>query len=66
MEMPILSVVIWLPIFGGLLVLAAGERAGLGRWLALGAAILTFAASIPLYTLFDASTAAMQFVERAP
>jgi len=66
MEMPILSVVIWLPIFGGLLVLAAGERAKLGRWLALGAAILTFVASIPLYTLFDASTAAMQFVERAP
>ncbi len=66
MEMPILSVVIWLPIFGGLLVLAAGERAKLGRWLALGVAILTFVASIPLYTLFDASTAAMQFVERAP
>jgi NADH-quinone oxidoreductase subunit M len=66
MEMPILSVVIWLPILGGLLVLAAGERAALGRWMALGTAILTFVASLPLYSGFDTGTAAMQFVERAP
>ncbi len=66
MQMPILSVVIWLPIAGGLLVLAAGERAALGRWLALGAAILSFVASLPLYTGFDTGTAAMQFVERTP
>jgi len=67
MEMPILSILIWLPIAGGLLLLlAVGERAALGRWLALGVSIAALLASIPLYTGFDRSTAAMQFIERTP
>ena len=62
---PLLSTVIWLPIIGGLLVLASGDKApNLSRWLALAFAVLTFIASIPLWTFFDASTADMQFVER--
>ncbi len=66
-DWPILSVVIWLPIVGGLLVLGSGDRApNVTRWLALLVAILTFVLSIPLYTGFDTSTAQMQFVENLP
>jgi len=64
---PILSVLIWLPIFGGLAVIALGEhRAALARLLALAVAGLTFILSIMLFTGFDTSTAAMQFVELKP
>jgi NADH-quinone oxidoreductase subunit M len=67
LDWPILSILIWLPIVAGLVVLALGDRgAGIGRWLALLATIVTFVCSIPLYTSFDSSTAAMQFVERLP
>ena len=66
-DWPILSVTIWLPIIGGLLVLMSGDRApGVSRWAALGFSILTFVLSIPLYTGFDSSTAQMQFVENIP
>jgi len=67
----ILSLLIWLPIAGGAAVLFMGDgdgvesrRAGQMRWLALGMSILTFVVSIPLYSNFDTTTAAMQFVER--
>jgi NADH-quinone oxidoreductase subunit M len=64
-DWPILSAVIWLPIFGGALVLMSGDRApNVSRWLALAVAVLTFLLSIPLYTGFDNSTAAMQFIEK--
>ncbi len=66
MDMPILSILIWLPIAGGLLLLAMGERAAIGRWLALGVSMAALLVSIPLYTGFDSSTAAMQFIERTP
>jgi NADH-quinone oxidoreductase subunit M len=60
---------IWLPIIGGLLVLAIGDRpngARLDRWLALGISLLVFVISLQLYTSFDFETARMQFVERSP
>jgi NADH-quinone oxidoreductase subunit M len=64
---PLLSVLTWLPILGGLLVLALGDtRAKLARLAALVIAAATFLVSIFLYTGFDTSTAAMQFVERTP
>jgi NADH-quinone oxidoreductase subunit M len=69
MSHSLLSLVIWLPILGGLLVLAVGSRATgprLDRWLALGVSVATFAASVPLYTRFDPATWQMQFVERMP
>ena len=63
-DWPILSVTIWLPIVGGLLVLMSGDKApGVSRWAALLVALLTLVLSIPLYTGFDSSTAQMQFVE---
>jgi len=61
---PVLSLLIWLPIFGGLAVIVAGEqRAALARLLALAVAGATFVLSILLYADFDTSTAAMQFTE---
>ncbi|MGD8378151.1 MAG: NADH-quinone oxidoreductase subunit M [Gammaproteobacteria bacterium] len=64
---PLLSLVIWVPILGGLLVLLAG-RLNIGdvRWWALAVAVVTFLISIPLYTGFDTSLAAMQFTETHP
>ena len=67
MQFPVLSSVMWLPILGGLAVLALGDRRiELGRWVALAIALLTFGLSIPLYTGFDVSTADFQFVEQQP
>jgi NADH-quinone oxidoreductase subunit M len=63
-ELPILSLVIWLPIFGGLLVLASGERLN-PRPLSLAVAMITFLTSLLLYSGFDSSTADMQFEEKA-
>jgi len=63
-ELPILSFVIWLPIIGGLLVLASAERLN-PRPLALAIAMITFLTSLLLYSGFDSSTADMQFGEKA-
>ena len=64
---PWLTLSIFVPIVAGLIVLALGsdERAGFTRKLALFGAILGFLVTIPLYTGFDSTTAAMQFVEKA-
>ncbi|WP_275096947.1 NADH-quinone oxidoreductase subunit M [Sedimenticola hydrogenitrophicus] len=65
-DWPILSLTIWLPIVGGFLVLASGDRAANAtRWTALTFAILTFLVSLPLYSSFDSTSVGMQFVERA-
>jgi NADH-quinone oxidoreductase subunit M len=56
-----------LPVVGGLAVLAVGDgRPALARMIALAVSVLTFVASIPLFTAFDRTTADMQFVERLP
>jgi NADH-quinone oxidoreductase subunit M len=66
-DLPLLSVVIWLPVVGGLLLLALGRHPGaVTRWFALGISLATLLASLPLFTGFDKTTAAMQFVERMP
>src|SRR3546814_13222681 len=62
---PLLSLVIWLPIIGGGLVLALGnQRANAARWLSLLIALATFLLSIPLFTGFDYANAGLQFIER--
>jgi len=67
MNYPLLSIVIWLPILGGLLVLATGSdrNARLARIVSMVAAVLGFLATIPLYAYFDVTTSQMQFVELA-
>ena len=63
--LPLLSLAIWLPVIGGLLVLATGSdrNAGLARPLALAVAVAGFLVTLPLYAGFDTQTSAMQFVE---
>jgi NADH-quinone oxidoreductase subunit M len=62
---PLLSLLIWLPIGGGLLCLSAGpDRPQQARWIALAVALATLALCVPLYRDFDAASAAMQFIER--
>jgi NADH-quinone oxidoreductase subunit M len=64
---PILSLIIWIPIVGGFLVLALGDKAADGaRRLALAISVLTFVLSISLFSDFDYTTYQMQFMERAP
>jgi NADH-quinone oxidoreductase subunit M len=67
-DLPLLSLVIWTPIVGGLLVMLTGSgRSGLeAKVLALLVALLTFALSLPLYTGFDTATYQMQFTELKP
>ena len=66
--MGLLSLAIWVPIVAGLLVLAAGgeRNAPMQRAIALAGSIFGFLVTIPLYTGFDVTTSAMQFVEIAP
>ncbi len=65
-DWPLLSLVVWLPIIGGITVLLSGDKGGSegSRRLALIFSIATFVLSLGLYTNFDSSTAAMQFEER--
>ncbi|TXK65739.1 NADH-quinone oxidoreductase subunit M [Alkalisalibacterium limincola] len=61
---PLLSLLIWVPIIGGLLTLAFGNsRATQAKWFALAVALLTFVLSVPLYTGFDFANPGMQFTE---
>jgi NADH-quinone oxidoreductase subunit M len=62
--LPWLSLVIWVPIVGGLAVLLAGVRGDSAvRWLSLAVAVVTFLLSLPLYVSFDVTTHMMQFTE---
>ncbi len=66
-DWPLLSLVIWTPIIGGILVLMAGDKMPDGaRRLALFFSVLTFLISIPLFVHFDRGTHEMQFVELLP
>ena len=64
--LPLLSLAVWVPILGGVLVLTAGQerQANLAKMLALIVSVVTFIITIPLYTQFDVSTFQMQFVEQ--
>ncbi len=63
----LLSILIWLPIFGAVgVVLAGSHRPALAKGLALLISALTFVVGLPLFFSFDTSTAAMQFVELRP
>ena len=66
--MGLLSLAIWTPILFGLVLLALGrdEHAVVVRWIALVGSLISFLVTLPLYARFDATTAAMQFTEKAP
>ena len=60
----LLSILIWLPIGAGVLVLLLGDRSiVIGRWVALAASLTTLACAVPLWTHFDTTTANLQFPE---
>ncbi|HIE01866.1 MAG TPA: NADH-quinone oxidoreductase subunit M, partial [Thiotrichaceae bacterium] len=64
-DLSILSVLIWLPILGGIWVLIVGDKqAATARPIALTVSLLTFLLSLPLYFEFNTTTAAMQFTEQ--
>jgi NADH-quinone oxidoreductase subunit M len=65
---PWLSLAIWIPIVFGLVILGAGRdrNAAVIRTVALVGSVLGFAVTLPLVTGFDAASAQLQFVERAP
>jgi len=63
----LLSLLTWLPVAGGVVVLLLGDRGiKAGRWVALATAVVAFGASIPLWTGFNPDTFDYQFVERVP
>lgn len=66
--MPLLSLIIWLPIAGGVWVLykgAQGDEQAIRKH-SLGITIATFILSLLLYSGFDTTTHTMQFEERLP
>jgi len=61
----LLSVLIWLPILGGIVTLFAGDKIA-ARPVALIVSVLTFAISVLLWTGFNPQGFQMQFVENMP
>jgi NADH-quinone oxidoreductase subunit M len=63
----VLSWLTWLPIAGGLAVIAFGDRNAIaGRWFGLIISLATLALGCVLWHDFDRTTSAYQFVERVP
>ena len=65
--MGLLSLAIWTPIVFGVILLAFGrdEHAKVVRWIALIGSVVSLVVTLPLYSSFDTSTAALQFVEKS-
>ncbi len=65
MGFPILSSLIFLPVIGAVvLLLLSRTNENLIKWVALLFSVGTFLVSLPLFSNFDKTTHAMQFVER--
>ncbi|MGE4595183.1 MAG: NADH-quinone oxidoreductase subunit M [Gammaproteobacteria bacterium] len=63
----LLNILIWLPVLGGGLVIAIGnKRSDIAKWVAVVIAVAVFALSLTLWTGFDTSTSDMQFVLDLP
>ncbi|MBE0617988.1 MAG: NADH-quinone oxidoreductase subunit M, partial [Proteobacteria bacterium] len=66
-ELPILSLITFLPLAGALVLLFLPRQgAGLLRGWTLFVTLVAFAVSLPLWLGFDGAQGGMQFVERAP
>jgi NADH-quinone oxidoreductase subunit M len=66
--LPLLSLVIWVPIVAGVVVLATGpeRNAQAARWLALIGSVLGLLAALPLWCQFDPSAHGFQLQEQKP
>ena len=66
--MGLLSLAIWTPIAFGVVLLALGrdDQAKAVRWTALIGSVISLLITLPLYTRFQTTSAAMQFVENTP
>jgi NADH-quinone oxidoreductase subunit M len=64
-DVPLLSLIIWVPIIGGIICMFAGDdrKATRARCIALLTAFINLLLCVPLYLGFDKSTSNMQFVE---
>ena len=64
-HLPILSILIWLPVLGAILVLFASKEKhlGLARGIAVTVSLISLLLCIPLWLNFNTHTAAMQFTE---
>jgi NADH-quinone oxidoreductase subunit M len=66
-DYPLLSLLVWLPVAGGMLLLIMDTLGNTAcRQTALIISMVTFVLSLSLYTNFDFTTAAMQFQEKVP
>ena len=64
-DLPLLSLVIWLPVLGGIAVLVNGDNNSWARSLSLIISVATLLLSIGLYVGFDNTIYQMQFAEQA-
>ena len=64
-DLPLLSLLIWFPVLGGIAVLINGDKNSWARPLALVISALTLLLSFGLYIGFDSATYQMQFTEQA-
>ncbi|MFP3867243.1 MAG: NADH-quinone oxidoreductase subunit M [Desulfobacteraceae bacterium] len=65
MNFPILSILIFFPMLGVVLIaMLSRENQWVIKWTTLAVAVLEFIFSLPLWFQFNSETAAMQFVER--
>ena len=67
-ELPLLSLLIWVPVLGGAWVLVAGgeREASSARAMALVVSLVTFVLAVVLVAGFERGTPSLQFVERMP
>ncbi len=66
-SLPILSILIWLPIIGGLVVLASKQiSVSMVRWSSFIISLFTFVISLQLIAEFDSTKFTMQFSEYTP
>ena len=65
---PLLSLVIWVPLVAGIVVMSTGSdrHAATARWLALIGAVLGLLVALPLWSQFDPAAHGFQFQEQAP
>jgi NADH-quinone oxidoreductase subunit M len=68
LDLPLLSLAIWVPIASGVLILFTGSdrNAQAARVIALAGSILGFLVTLPLYAGFDAAASGFQFMELTP